>query len=84
MDRMAGSQGTAKGSPFERLWICRRGKGPYCTFLAESHDTLRIRTEDSNRSRWRCIPLWIDLQQRIAALHMLESKHLDGKRAGPR
>ncbi|MFO0719758.1 MAG: hypothetical protein U0319_03405 [Nitrospira sp.] len=54
-------------------------QGALLHFLAESHDTLRIRTEDSNRSRWPLHPLWIDLQLRIAALHMLETKHLDGK-----
>ena len=35
--------------------------------------------EDSNRSRRPLHPLWIDLQERIAAIHLLESKHLDGK-----
>ena len=48
-------------------------------FLAEHHDTLRARTEDSNRSRWPLHPLWVDLQQRIAELHRLETKQVDGK-----
>jgi hypothetical protein len=54
-------------------------QGGLLHFLAESHDTLRVRTEDSNRSRWPLHPLWIDLQQRIAVLHMLETKRMDGK-----
>ena len=54
-------------------------QGALLNFLAEYHDTLRIRTEDSNRSRWPLHPLWSDLQQRIAALHMLDTKRMDGK-----
>jgi len=47
--------------------------------LAEHHDTLRIRSEDSNRSRWPLHPLWVDLQQRIGELHTLPPKRIDGK-----
>ena len=54
-------------------------QGALLKFLAEHHDTLRIRTEDSNRSRWPLHPLWIDLQERIAVLHSLETKQIDGK-----
>ena len=84
MSMFGGSNGRS-GSAAERVLdsnvcgSCRSGKGLCCTFLAESHDTLRIRTDDSNRSRWPLHPLWIDLQQRIVALHLLETKHLDGK-----
>jgi hypothetical protein len=54
-------------------------QGALLNFLAESHDTLRVRTEDTNRSRWPLHPLWIDLQQRIAVLDSLENKRTDGK-----
>lgn len=54
-------------------------QGGLLHFLAEHHDTLRSRTEDSNRSRWPLHPLWIDLQQRLTELHALESKQIDGK-----
>jgi hypothetical protein len=54
-------------------------QGRLLRFLAEEHDTLRTRTEDSNRSRWPLHPLWVDLQQQIADLHRLESKQVDGK-----
>jgi hypothetical protein len=54
-------------------------QGALLNFLAEHHDTLRTRTDDSNRSRWPLHPLWLDLQQRIAALHSLEDKRTDGK-----
>ncbi len=40
---------------------------------------MRVRTDDSNRSRWPLHPLWVDLQQRIAVLHSLEQKRIDGK-----
>ena len=48
-------------------------------YLAEFHDTLRSRTEDSNRSRWPLHPLWTDIQQRITELHALGTKQVDGK-----
>ena len=54
-------------------------QGLLLRFLAEHHDTLRTRTEDSNRSRWPLHPLWADLQQRITELHTLEAKQVDGK-----
>lgn len=54
-------------------------QGQLLRFLAEYHDTLRARTDDSNRSRWPLHPLWVDLQQRIAELHRLETKQVDGK-----
>lgn len=38
------------------------------TFLANTHDTLRQPTTDTNRSRWPLHPLWVDLQARIAEL----------------
>ena len=54
-------------------------QGLLLRFLAEHHDTLRTRTDDSNRSRWPLHPLWADLQQRITDLHTLETKQVDGK-----
>jgi hypothetical protein len=54
-------------------------QGSVLWFLAAHHDTLRTRTEDSNRSRWPLHPLWVDLQQRITELHTLETKRVDGK-----
>ena len=48
-------------------------------YLAEYHDTLRSRNDDTNRSRWPLHPLWTDLQQRIAELHALETKQVEGK-----
>jgi hypothetical protein len=71
--------------PILKIWQIRTfedlaaRQGTLLNFLAEHHDTLRSRTEDSNRSRWPLHPLWVDLQQRIAELHSLESKHIDGK-----
>lgn len=54
-------------------------QGTLLSFLATHHDTLRSRTEDSNRSRWPLHPLWVDLQQRIGELHTLGTKQVDGK-----
>jgi hypothetical protein len=54
-------------------------QGRLLRYLADHHDTLRIPTQDSNRSRWPLHPLWVDLQQRIAELHVLGSKQVDRK-----
>lgn len=37
------------------------GLGDVLRYLASEHDSLRIRGEDSNRSRWPVHPLWLDL-----------------------
>ena len=42
-----------------------QGAGDVLRYLASEHDTLRIPTADSNRSRWPLHPLWIDLQAQI-------------------
>lgn len=44
------------------------GQGDILRYLAHEHDTLRIKTDDSNRSRWPLHPLWQDLHQQIAKL----------------
>jgi hypothetical protein len=54
-------------------------QGMLLRFLATYHDTLRVRTEDSNRSCWPVHSLWADLQKRIAEFHSLETKQVDGK-----
>ncbi|MGE3480452.1 MAG: hypothetical protein AB7K73_03460 [Gammaproteobacteria bacterium] len=40
-------------------------QGDLLRYLAGTHETLRQRTNDSNRSRWPLHPLWCDLQTRI-------------------
>jgi hypothetical protein len=42
------------------------GQGDVLRYLVNDHDTLRIPTEDTNRSRWPLHPLWVDLAQQIA------------------
>ena len=44
-------------------------QGDLLTYLAGEHDTLRSKTDDSNRSRWPLHPVWIDLRQRIQAFN---------------
>lgn len=44
------------------------GQGDLLRYLAEEHTTLRIKSDDSNRSRWLQHPLWIDLQEQIRTL----------------
>ena len=43
-------------------------QGDLLRVLVNDHTTLRIKTEDSNRSRWPMHPLWIDLQERVAQM----------------
>ncbi|HEY2395063.1 MAG TPA: hypothetical protein VGH81_03645 [Rudaea sp.] len=43
-------------------------QGDLLRYLAQEHDSLRIPTQDSNRSRWPLHPLWIDLQSQISSL----------------
>lgn len=41
------------------------GQGDVLRYLATEHDSLRIRSADSNRSRWPLHPLWHDLLTQI-------------------
>ena len=41
------------------------GHGDLLRYLATEHDSLRVPTADSNRSRWPLHPLWADLQAQI-------------------
>jgi hypothetical protein len=68
-----------KGFQIRTFGDLQERQGALLSFLAEHHDTLRIRTEDSNRSRWPLHPLWKDLQQWIAVLHTMDTKRMDGK-----
>jgi len=43
--------------------------GDLLTYLSTEHDTLRIVTSDSNRSRWPVHPLWQDVQRQAAAFN---------------
>jgi len=43
-------------------------QGDLLRYLAEEHTTLRLKSEDSNRSRWSLHPLWVDLQAQIKTL----------------
>lgn len=40
--------------------------------LVNDHTTLRIKTDDSNRSRWALHPLWQDLIAQVAKIEILE------------
>jgi len=40
-------------------------QGDALRYLAHEHDTLRVKTDDSNRSRWPLHPLWVDLHEQI-------------------
>jgi len=44
------------------------GIKPLLRYLATEHDTLRMRTNDNNRSRWPLHPLWRAVQQAVEEL----------------
>ena len=44
------------------------GQGDVLRYLVHEHTTLRIKAEDSNRSRWLLHPLWLDLQKQVEGL----------------
>lgn len=44
------------------------GQGDLLRYLSAEHTTLRIKGDDSNRSRWPLHPLWLDLQAQISKL----------------
>ena len=46
-------------------------QGDLLRILVNDHTTLRIKTEDSNRSRWPLHPLWQHLQERAAQMEGL-------------
>lgn len=46
-------------------------QGDLLRVLVNDHTTLRIKADDSNRSRWPVHPLWQDLQVRIAQMEGL-------------
>lgn len=43
-------------------------QGDLLRVLVNDHTTLRIKTEDSNRSRWPLHPLWQDLKERVSQM----------------
>lgn len=47
------------------------GQGDVLRGFLDSGASLRIKTQDSNRSRWPLHPLWADLTQRVEALNCL-------------
>ncbi len=46
-------------------------QGDLLRILVNDHTTLRIKTDDSNRSRWPLHPLWQDLQERASQMEGL-------------
>lgn len=46
-------------------------QGDLLRVLVNDHTTLRIKTEDSNRSRWPLHPIWQDLKERVAQMEGL-------------
>ncbi len=46
-------------------------QGDLLRVLVNDHSTLRIKSEDSNRSRWPLHPVWQDLQERVAQMEGL-------------
>lgn len=52
-------------------------QGDVLRYLAGEHTTLRLPTDDSNRSRWPLHSLWQDLQERISEFDALGARRSD-------
>lgn len=48
-------------------------QGDLLRLLVKEHTTLRLKTNDSNRSRWPLHPLWLDLIERVNQMEGLNS-----------
>jgi hypothetical protein len=46
-------------------------QGDLLRILVKDHTSLRIKADDSNRSRWSMHPLWLDLTERVNAMEGL-------------
>jgi len=57
----------------------RAQEGDVLHYLATEHDTLRVPTDDSNRSRWPLHTLWQDIQARIDELTHLGVYQVEGE-----
>jgi len=53
---------------FENL---KERQGDLLRIIVNDHTTLRIKADDSNRSRWPLHPLWQDLQERVSQMEGL-------------
>ncbi len=47
-------------------------QGKLLQLLVNEHTTLRIKEDDSNRSRWALHPLWQDFTEQVAKIEILE------------
>ena len=56
-------------------------KGDLLSYLADEHDSLRIKTGDSNPSRWPLHPLWENLQGRIQEFGRSGADSIEGMEA---
>jgi hypothetical protein len=52
-------------------------KGDLLKYLGSEHDTLRVKTEDTNSSRWPFHPLWQDLLDQIQKLGVFGASNID-------
>lgn len=43
-------------------------QGDLLRLMVEQHTSLRVKSTDSNRSRWPMHPLWLDLQERVGQM----------------
>jgi hypothetical protein len=59
---------TLKRFSIETLTDLSDNSGDLLRYLAQEHDTLRVPSPDTNRSRWPLHPLWADIQDRVASL----------------
>ena len=71
--RMAGvRKGSLRSCGIQTLTDLQQRQGRILQLLVNEHTTLRIKEDDSNRSRWALHPLWRDLMEQVAKIEVLE------------
>jgi len=60
-----------RGIGIHTLEDLKERQGDLLRVLVNEHTTLRIKSDDSNRSRWSLHPLWQDLQERVSQMEGL-------------
>ncbi len=65
-------KGSLRGCGIQTLTDLQHRQGKLLQILVNEHTTLRIKNDDSNRSRWALHPLWQDLSEQVAKIEVLE------------
>ena len=65
-------KGSLRSCGIQTFTDLQQRQGKLLQLLVNEHTTLRIKEDDSNRSRWALHPLWQDLIEQVAKIEILE------------